>query len=326
MREEAFMFSRFRNRRAFTLVELLVVIAIIGILIALLLPAVQAAREAARRSQCSNNLKQIGLGMHNYHDVAKTLPFASTYVSGVTNGKHTWVEFILPQIEQTALYGQLDFKLSNEATANAAGTPVNAAILLNLALPFLRCPSNPRTNQMFPNGRGNWSESAFPHQGLDYPVCAGTIRPDAATNDCATIPSFCISEPTSTGVPNSWNQLKEGPGMFNRNAIAKNLAAAEDGTSNTMLASERLAQDLNWGGAFTWNFPVAFTAMRPNSPNRNPANVDDYRANGGYSSKHSGGLNAALADGSVRFINDSIDFATWCYLGDKADKQPIQLP
>jgi prepilin-type processing-associated H-X9-DG protein len=187
-------------------------------------------------------------------------------------------------------------------------------------------PLEPEGRADVPQRRRHLGESNFPHQGLDYPLCAGTIRPDAATNDCATIPSFCISEPTSTGVPNSWNACREGPGIFNRNWITTSFSAITDGSSNTFFAGERLAQELNWGGAFTWNFPIAFTAMKPNSPNRAPTNINDYRANGGFSSKHPGGVNMLMADASVRFVDGSVDFAVWCYAGDKADMQASKLP
>ena len=117
-----------RYRKGFTLVELLVVIAIIGILIALLLPAVQAAREAARRSQCSNNLKQIGLALHNYHDANKTFPFAwmvyATDVPGFSDlNAQVWGTRILPYLEQTALYDQYDsrFPALNEYAAHPEG-------------------------------------------------------------------------------------------------------------------------------------------------------------------------------------------------------------
>src|SRR5437773_558439 len=108
-------------RRAFTLVELLVVIAIIGVLVALLLPAVQSARESARRMSCMNNLKQIGLALHNHHDAFGTFP-----PGGVTNGTccgtqsgATWTIYILPFIEQQMLYDKYDFTQTNESSANA---------------------------------------------------------------------------------------------------------------------------------------------------------------------------------------------------------------
>ena len=92
------------TRKAFTLVELLVVIAIIGILVSLLLPAVQTAREAGRRTQCTNNLRQIGLAMHNYHDTHKTLPYGSDYPHTM---RGTWCKLVLPQLEQQTLYDQI---------------------------------------------------------------------------------------------------------------------------------------------------------------------------------------------------------------------------
>lgn len=304
-----------RGRSGFTLVELLVVIAIIGVLVALLLPAVQAAREAARRMQCTNKLKQIGLAMHNYHDTLGSFPYASPYQSpGGT--KHTWVEFILPYIEQNNLFTSINFAVSNEDTANAN-------LLKAVTLDFIACPSNPTRTQRYPNGGTLWGESNFTHQGLDYPVCAGTIRPDGTTPDCTSESSFCISENSST---QSWgNPPRPGPGVFNRNYTVSTIGDIRDGTTNTFLAGERIAQNCNWGGAFTWNFPVAFMGQKPNSSSRNTS-ASDYRRNCGYSSAHPGGLHMLLGDASVRFFSDTIDFTTWCRMGDKADGNVIQMP
>src|ERR1700722_831199 len=122
------------NGRGFTLIELLVVIAIIGILIALLLPAIQAARESARRSQCSNNLKQIGIGMHNYHDTHRVLPFGCGAPDAVTPQTGTWAALLLPFIEQQTVYALFNFKL-------AMNDPGNAAAVASLVDTYV-CPSD----------------------------------------------------------------------------------------------------------------------------------------------------------------------------------------
>jgi prepilin-type N-terminal cleavage/methylation domain-containing protein len=133
-----------KQRTGFTLVELLVVIAIIGILVALLLPAVQAAREAARRMQCGNNQKQFGLAMHNYHDVYKKFPYgvlrfdntaAGGNVDSWASSQITWIGRLLPYLEQQPLYDRINFSL-HPGTGNTA--------VINQELPFVRCPSDRR--------------------------------------------------------------------------------------------------------------------------------------------------------------------------------------
>src|SRR5262245_22393651 len=126
----SFVSHRLRARRAFTLVELLVVIAIIGVLVALLLPAVQAAREAARRMRCSNNLKQLSLGLHNYEDVHKTLPPA-----GINTNQMSWLVLVLPYIEQTNLYDRFNFN------AGAWNANNRITIVKRVKIPIINCPS-----------------------------------------------------------------------------------------------------------------------------------------------------------------------------------------
>src|SRR5262249_35651466 len=136
--------AMFRQRRAFTLIELLVVIAIIAVLVALLLPAVQQAREAARRSQCKSNMKQIGLALQNYHEVARTFPYG--WMADFNNlNSNTWGLMILPQIDQTPLFNNFNFSVPAVDQAPLLGFPP-AAVNQNLAviatkLPIHICPS-----------------------------------------------------------------------------------------------------------------------------------------------------------------------------------------
>jgi len=118
--------------------------------------------------------------------------------------------------------------------------------------------------------------------------------------------------------------LRKGPGVFNRNATTTKMSEITDGTSNVFLAGERLSQQCNWGGALTWNFPIAFMGQKPNSATRN-ATPSDYKRNCGFSSQHPAGLNMALCDGSVRSIPATIDFTVWCRMGDKSDGNSVYL-
>src|SRR5262249_28880924 len=145
--------------RGFTLVELLVVIAIIGVLVALLLPAVQAAREAARRSQCTNNLKQIALALHNYHDAHHTLPSGNTCHKNVLLHCHTWIELLFPFIEQQLTYDRLDFHYRTHEMNNPK-------VLDGFTDSLLICPTDPdgglldnaRPTDLFaPEGAGTFS-------------------------------------------------------------------------------------------------------------------------------------------------------------------------
>ena len=161
------------GRTGFTLVELLVVIAIIGVLVALLLPAVQSAREAARRMQCKNNLKQVGLALHSYHTAHGVLPFGSDYANG---NRSTWAMFILPYIERQAHYDLFDHSLP---LVHADNTPACETIV-----PTYLCPSDSQSRNPLLQKRGdspdlngastNPSNSAM----LSYPASMGPTHPD----------------------------------------------------------------------------------------------------------------------------------------------------
>ncbi len=330
---------RLSFRRAFTLVELLVVIAIIGVLVALLLPAVQAAREAARRSQCSNNLKQLALAMHNYHDTMLVLPAAS-YCGGATpppgvsqyEKGHTWLESLMPFIEQQNWFDQINFK----AAINAGGNP---AVLNERVVKSLMCPSDPDAG-LLPNKREtNYTpyESANPDSksmGASYIPCVGPMQ----MNSC---PRPIMADPKNPAITNincKGSQLgrmdDEAYGMFNGGRKALNLSACTDGTSNTFLLGETLPiyntlqmYFVSHAHCGSTNPPINFHKQYTACPKAPNARVGScYSHMGGYKSQHPGGAQMAMVDGSVTMVNQTIDYVLYQYLGDRADGNPSSLP
>ena len=338
--------TRVIGRKGFTLVELLVVIAIIGVLVALLLPAVQAAREAARRSQCTNNMKQIGLALLNFEMSHKKLPAGARWFSledSIQPPPTSWGERVnlgnahirlLPYIEQQALFDV--FKLNRNDSPPPEGTDntklADGTLATSVLITSFTCPSDVHpenvddsnikmSNYAAMNGRGgvNYRGSCQCVQGLifekDYALCA---EPQYGNKQ------KCVD-------------FKPLPGVFDRRATQTKFSQIEDGLSNTLFfgevrpaCSEHLtagwARTNNGDGLITTVVPINFDTCQPAD-----AQVDDckkscnWNASTGVKSSHPGGAHVVFGDGSVHFLNETIDMWTYQYLGAKADGHSVSL-
>lgn len=346
------------RRSAFTLVELLVVIAIIGILIALLLPAVQAAREAARRSQCVNNIKQLALACHNFHDQYQEFPYARKYDAW---DAYTWTQLILPYIEQKSVFDRYislpqrgytlgtppwnhpDWNSQGTCPLTPAGSNAQQREARHTVIQAYLCPSDggPFGNEL------NSTTWGF-YRG-NYRGCVGSG--DMYGND------------VGDGTQGPWR-----PGVFsvrnnqsyesNASVPTKGVKIAQiiDGTSNTAMISEGIApQNDNWGGPIgsiiygNMGGALYSHAITPNSssPDRiigpcprtqgdtaYPAPCQSIASNvggapsaaqafAGARSRHPGGVNVGMADGSVRFFTNTVDLAVWRYLATRNGNEPV---
>lgn len=319
---------RLRIRKGFTLVELLVVIAIIGILVGLLLPAVQAAREAARRMQCSNNVKQLGLATHNYHDTFKSFPvcFFETAIGGLTSpsqGRQTsWLTGVLPYIEQSALFNMIDFTkgLTNDprspGPANPPVGPSNPWVAMQ-KIPGFKCPSDSSPDTLASRSDAPAPLAVIAFATTSYKGVAGANWGWGATQSAA-LPW------TNTRFGVSSNGLDRGNGMFFRGwsfPYKTNMRDVTDGTSNTLMVGEAIASYSQWNWWWLNNATTATTSIPLNAPAvcaaYTPATMNkkagliackgDWNNNYSFASQHTGGGNFSLADGSVRFVSDSID-------------------
>ncbi|MEW4568212.1 DUF1559 domain-containing protein [Tautonia sp. JC769] len=321
---------RSSNRGGFTLIELLVVIAIIGVLIALLLPAVQAAREAARRSQCVNNMKQIGLAMHNYESIHGALPPVKLNSSACSNVPYpatanapqgavlntTGFTMILGLIEQTALFDAYNF---SQASSNSIGwqasTPnttligdqsVNTTVVGSLVSVY-QCPSDIE-------GVRRTVTNSVPY-----------YMQDGRRSNFVMM----ASEFTEYNCPqNAPSNLKARQGMFFTDLSVK-FADVKDGLSNTVMIGESRQEKVSefygpfWGsGTHTSSHGTVYPPTSGNAPNSLPnapwptANPPVNNPRGlGYAwrigSQHPGGVNMTMGDGSVRFVKDTINAFTW---------------
>ena len=304
---------RFRDRRAFTLVELLVVIAIIGILVGLLLPAVQAAREAARRAQCSNNIRQIGLALHNYHDTYKAFPSAGFQHRSTPIEPRTWTDSskgsqlakLLPYVEQTALYNSIPFGVvplplldpgqpasNSEWQAYVTGTNGSGTFSFNgkivertwhVVVPTYLCPSDPFMK------KHQWSDpSNRDHRALsNYGYSIGAQLMPSLNNSCTKFPGNLFGD-GAAGHGNSPSN-NDVSGFFGRGEWCPTMSEIRDGLSNTIAFGEVLPNksDHHWSGWMHFNalwtattapinYPVVGIGEAGWNSNTNPQGLDNH--------------------------------------------------
>jgi prepilin-type N-terminal cleavage/methylation domain-containing protein/prepilin-type processing-associated H-X9-DG protein len=353
-----------RRRFAFTLIELLVVIAIIGVLIGLLLPAVQKVREAANRMSCTNNLKQMGIALHAYHDTNNNFPGGS-----VTNGLATyvahgpnWCIMLLPYLEQGNLYQQYNMQKANEDPANYA--------VVNTYLKVYACPSSPYNNQMLikesPGPGYAYINASTTLNTATQTWMTGSYRANSGLTDgsnwwdvqCARVlapgwrgPLHCVYDftfPTYPGAPYWLGPAGSGGGAVSGPMTYESIPGITDGTSNTLMVGEYVSRDHPTRGVF-WASAYATDTMGDivSFPPQSRLFVPDYdacvastinydpnipNADGSnpckraFASVHTGGINWLLVDGSVHFISTSIDLTVITQMATIANGEVFASP
>ncbi len=317
------MLLKFTRRLGFTLIELLVVIAIIAVLIALLLPAVQQAREAARRSSCKNNLKQIGLALHNYHDTFGNFPEgcggpgygAAGNAWEIENGLLSTHVAMLPYADQAPLFNLLN--LDGRVTM----APWDTSKPWNAKIPYLICPSDVSLDDYQGRGPNNY------HANWGHKTTNGTNNHrDNHWNKTTGVFQFGGTNKMSSLLDGTSNTIAFAEvcqgNSADRTDVRGNVAVNLSGMDNNAAVCKATASGKkynagvavnagwDWQGAY-WNdgrvgYNGFHTILPPNSPSCSAGNVDNW---GIYSasSRHVGGVQALLSDGSVRFISENID-------------------
>jgi prepilin-type N-terminal cleavage/methylation domain-containing protein/prepilin-type processing-associated H-X9-DG protein len=291
--------SDMKRRAAFTLIELLVVIAIIGILIALLLPAVQKVREAANRISCGNNLKQIGIALHLYHDSNGTFPPGNVYLGMGDDYAGMWAVFILPYLEQENLYRLYDFDKFN-------WDPVNAAVR-EAYLKIYTCPSDINGNKLIQPESGN---------GYNVLYRTGSYRAVSGRTNGTNFFDFGNKGQDPGSLPHEWRGVMHVVNCYGLGP--ERIGAITDGTSTTLMVGERMTithetRSTFWAYAhssYSQSSAMADTRFLQNDYDacaKDPPAGTENSCKRCWGSMHPGGVNFIMCDGSFRTVSLNSD-------------------
>jgi prepilin-type N-terminal cleavage/methylation domain-containing protein/prepilin-type processing-associated H-X9-DG protein len=300
----------------YTLIELLVVVGIIGVLLGIVLPAVQQSREAARRMSCSNNLKQLGLALHNYHGAFKTLPInvgaqpEGLHPAPQRNGKG-WIVGVLPQLEQQALYESFRTGFQGDFFSGGGIADPRVLLAVQTRVPTLNCPSDGFAFEL--------SSEQFEWEGTQVALTSykGVLGDHRVGGALSTHP----------GTMPDCHHVGGCNGLFFRQSYQQpqRMSAVTDGLSNTMMVGEDLPQQNDHSAAFYANGDYCSChgklnyTLSPATP-RLWWNVMTFR------SQHPGGAHFCRADGSVQFVTDSVDYFLYRKLCTKGGGEVVSLP
>lgn len=333
---------RFRSQGfGFTLVELLVVIAIIGVLVALLLPAIQAAREASRRSSCQNNMKQLGTALQGYHGMHNRFPENSQWYPGAytdcgeqivvtaADRKGDMLVKLMPLMEEMVLFDRLDFN------GDIIQQFMDNADLRSLYVAILRCPSDSYPQLSGDPAKDDNGKALAPHAITNYAPSIGAQKTFSLNNWCPQPAGNEFGHGDDLAPCTQWRGRTSG--LFARINWAASIPQITDGTSKTIAMGEVLP-DCNYelirfgwwdsqlcyvGTSVPINYDSCKATVPPWPQQQDCSTFFNWNTSAGFKSRHPGGANFCMADGSVQFISDNIDYHNYQRLGDRWDGEAV---